>query len=362
MASIVKQGKVYYVKMYDASGKQKWIKGYTDKAETRALAFRLEDEKTKLIRGDIDPAAEVRKVERAKPLTVHIDRYKAHLEAKGNSKNYVAYSIGDLKRLMDFSGITSASAVTWGLIDSWVADLRKEKVEGEGEGQVTIPADAPNTINRRVGSVKSFLRHLKSQGGVAEYTLEKYPKLKTKGLERRKRRAMSQAEINALMKLPTLPADRKLVYRVALLSGFRYSEVASLTPASFHFDSQTITVKAADAKNKARDQTVPMSTKLVKDLKKAVEGKEREVRVFTMPVKSEAAKILRKDCVAANVDPTHIDFHALRHTFITRLAEQQIHPKILQELARHSSIETTLRYYTHFKQEDERKAIDSLIA
>lgn len=57
-----------------------------------------------------------------------------------------------------------------------------------------------------------------------------------------------------------------------------------------------------------------------------------------------------------------MDFHCLRHTFITRLAEANIHPKILQLLARHSTLETTLTYYTHFRQDDERKAIGLLSA
>lgn len=349
MASLVKQGKIWYIKMYDTAGKQKWIKGYTDKGETQKLAYKLENEKTQVVRGDIDPAIEARKVERAKPLTTHIDQYKAHLEAKACSRNHVSYTIGDINRLIDFSQITSAAQITWGLIDTWVADLKK------GEHP-----DAPNTINRRVGSVKAFLRHLHWQNGVAQYTLEKYPKLKTKGLEKRKRRALSQEEVDAL--LSKTPKERNLVYRFALLTGFRYSEMVSLTPSSFNFDLQTITVKASDAKNKSKDQTIPMPTILKEDLKTLVKGKEREIRVFEMPTKSEVAKVLREDCRTARVDSTQVDFHALRHTFITRLAEAQIHPKILQELARHSSVETTLRYYTHFRQEDERRAIDSLTA
>jgi integrase len=66
-----------------------------------------------------------------------------------------------------------------------------------------------------------------------------------------------------------------------------------------------------------------------------IKEKGREDRVFTMPRREDAAKLLRADCAAAKVDTTHVDFHALRHTFVTRLAEALIHPKILQELARH---------------------------
>ena len=40
------------------------------------------------------------------------------------------------------------------------------------------------------------------------------------------------------------------------------------------------------------------------------------------------------------------DFHALRHTFITNLAESGVHPKLAQELARHSTITLTMDKYT----------------
>ena len=39
-----------------------------------------------------------------------------------------------------------------------------------------------------------------------------------------------------------------------------------------------------------------------------------------------------------------IDFHALRHTYITLLARSGISPKALMELARHSTLELSMRY------------------
>ena len=38
--------------------------------------------------------------------------------------------------------------------------------------------------------------------------------------------------------------------------------------------------------------------------------------------------------------------YTTRHTFITRLAEKNVNPKVTMELAGHSCIETTLTYYT----------------
>ena len=41
------------------------------------------------------------------------------------------------------------------------------------------------------------------------------------------------------------------------------------------------------------------------------------------------------------------DFHALRHTYITSLARGGVHPKIAQQLARHSTITLTMDRYSH---------------
>ena len=41
------------------------------------------------------------------------------------------------------------------------------------------------------------------------------------------------------------------------------------------------------------------------------------------------------------------DFHSLRHTFITNLVRGGVHPKVAQQLARHSTITLTMDRYSH---------------
>jgi site-specific recombinase XerD len=53
------------------------------------------------------------------------------------------------------------------------------------------------------------------------------------------------------------------------------------------------------------------------------------------------------------------DFHALRHQFISNLASAGVHPKVAQTLARHSTINLTMRY-THLGLVDETAALDKL--
>ncbi len=41
------------------------------------------------------------------------------------------------------------------------------------------------------------------------------------------------------------------------------------------------------------------------------------------------------------------DFHSLRHSFISNLAAGGVHPKVAQQLARHSTITLTMDRYSH---------------
>ncbi len=55
-----------------------------------------------------------------------------------------------------------------------------------------------------------------------------------------------------------------------------------------------------------------------------------------------------------------VDFHGLRHTFITSLANGGVHPKTAQILARHSDINMTMSRYTHSLRGAEAAALSSL--
>ncbi|MCX5670458.1 MAG: hypothetical protein NTU94_03950 [Planctomycetota bacterium] len=55
-----------------------------------------------------------------------------------------------------------------------------------------------------------------------------------------------------------------------------------------------------------------------------------------------------------------VDFHALRHMFITRLARSGVVPAVAKSLARHSTIVLTMDHYTHTLIGDERAALDRL--
>ncbi len=70
-----------------------------------------------------------------------------------------------------------------------------------------------------------------------------------------------------------------------------------------------------------------------------------------------AAELLRRDLNAAGIKPEderghRLDFHGLRHTFVTNLALAGVSPKDAQTLARHSTITLTLETYTHLDDKE----------
>ncbi len=69
--------------------------------------------------------------------------------------------------------------------------------------------------------------------------------------------------------------------------------------------------------------------------------------------------------IAARAGLGHITLHALRHTHITNLLREGVHPKIASERAGHSSISVTLDIYSHAVpglQEDAAARIDGSLA
>ncbi len=73
----------------------------------------------------------------------------------------------------------------------------------------------------------------------------------------------------------------------------------------------------------------------------------------------------KRTCERAKIRPVTIDgkttykgitFHALRHTYITRLIEAGENIRKVQELAGHADIETTLKIYTHIMKDSIRTA------
>jgi integrase len=177
--------------------------------------------------------------------------------------------------------------------------------------------------------------------------------------------------------------DRSMVYRLALGSGFRASELRSLTPESFDLDSDppAVTVGAAYSKRRRQDLQ-PIRRDLADMLRPWLAA---GVPVFGK-LPGGTARMLRTDLDAARakwIDDAKTDaecdarqrsdflqyknaageflhFHATRHTYISGIVAGGASVKTCQELARHSSPTLTIGRYSHARLHDLTAALDAL--
>lgn len=151
--------------------------------------------------------------------------------------------------------------------------------------------------------------------------------------------------------------DRYFLYLVAFATGFRKSELHRLTPGNFDLTNPagpTVYIRKKTSTSK-RGGVQPLPPGVARQLADYLRGRPATAPLWPGQWHLRAPDMLRYDLKAGGVayaieTPTgtrHLDFHALRHSFISALAAAGVGPRELQELARHSDPRLTLGVYTH---------------
>ena len=160
--------------------------------------------------------------------------------------------------------------------------------------------------------------------------------------------------------------ERAMLYRLAVETGLRAGELRSLTRASFDLDDDAPSVKVAAAYSKRRrEDTLPLRPELAEALRAFMATLAPAVPAFKVPQSYDTADMLRADLEEAGITYRDgagqvVDFHSLRHTFISNLAAGGVHPKTAQALARHSTITLTMDRYTHSYRGEQSAALEVL--
>ncbi len=148
----------------------------------------------------------------------------------------------------------------------------------------------------------------------------------------------------------------------------------------FEFDEENkvahaVNLKLSKLKTESSLRTIPLTTHLASVLREYKKNQRKYMKkldsnitcitslVFTdesgnyldeANARKKYALLLKKAGIP------HIKFHALRHTFATRILEANVHPKVAQELLGHSNASTTLDIYSHVLPNQKRDAIKKL--
>lgn len=168
--------------------------------------------------------------------------------------------------------------------------------------------------------------------------------------------------------------DRATLYMLAIQTGLRVNELASLTRGKVILSTAAphVLCKAAGTKNKkpAKQYIDPDLTERLRELGGR---KAKAAPMFVFADQTRVADLLRADLAEArrqwikaaatpeeaeqrgdddflspvNADGEALDFHALRHTCGAWLALAGEHPKVIQTVMRHATITTTMDTYGH---------------
>lgn len=230
------------------------------------------------------------------------------------------------------------------------------------------------TTNHYLMAFKGFVTWCKRNRILAHNPLEGADKLNAAADRRRLRRAASPETLSRLLEAATVGPvvfglsgpDRTLLYLTAINTGFRAGELASLTPLWFDFSATPPTVKVrANYSKRKREDTQVLRQDVAQALRAYVANRKPDQPLWPGSWETNAAEMLRVDLEAAGIPYIDergrvLDFHALRKSFITALVVGGVSAKVVQLLARHSSIQLTMETYTDASHLDLGSALDAL--
>lgn len=262
-----------------------------------------------------------------------LSEYVADLRAQQLSKKHVALAQNRTARLCEECSWKRLGEISAAGFTQW----RSQK------GQTL----SPKTTNHYLNLVSVFLDWLVDNKRLPANPLKSVKKAETAGHERRIRRALSDAEIELLIRSSPKWA---MAYFFAAYTGIRRGEMKALHWADLVLDATPprIVLRASTTKNSKRDAIVlhadvAAELRLFREREGVTTGK-----VFRRGLPKPAT--LRKDLKACGIEPVDelgqlLDFHALRHTACTTMLRYGVGQRSAQHQMRHSDPRLTAKVY-----------------
>jgi integrase len=264
----------WYIAYQDENGRRRTVKGCPDKVATEALARKLESDADLRRRGVVDPKAEAYATHEAKPLADHLDAWGESIAAEGASPKHVEISTGRVRRIVALIRGARLSEVfpltrrrpadvarAHRKLTEWLAPARLSDLDGERaqKALATLKAEGQSlqTCNHYRNAVRSFSKWCWDTHRLREDPLRGVKGFNAREDRRHDRRTISLDELRRLIEAaeqgPVVAGIsgplRSLCYRLAVSTGLRYSEIATITPESFDWEASRVRVAAAYTKN-----------------------------------------------------------------------------------------------------------------
>ena len=377
----------WYAQFRDAKGKVCRTPLSADKGVAQRM---LRDLLTKVERqraGIDDRQAE----HRAVMLADHLEAYRAQFADKSHTATQANQSVTRCAAAFEGCGFELLADLDAESVSSWLGS-RRASLKAEGGFGL-------QTSNHYLSAIKAFAAWCERTRRVPENVFRFLSKLNVAPGIVHARREFTPLELSGLIDAARAGvtmrgftgADRATLYLVASMTGLRASELASLTRESFRLDDATpIVVVAAGYSKRRRRDTVPLHAGLVEQLRPWLAGFEAGALLWpgTWAANHCAGELVKRDLAnaraawvaagkgkagkaAREADDAfktcdraggHLDFHGLRHSFISSLVRAGVMPAVAMKLARHSTITLTIDRYTHVSAQDAAAGIDRLPA
>lgn len=252
--------------------------------------------------------------------------------------------------------------------------------------------DTDKTCNEFLTRIKSFFKYCKSEQ-IINYNPTLNISVKVKR-ENSSIEAYTLQEQNTILNILDYNNPVDLAIYISLVTGLRLGECLALEWNDINLTSNTISVnkqvkrninidldgtrergvEVSDLKtiNSYREVPILQSTSnILKTYRKKQAqyilsvGKQYKNNSIVLAdqvgnhlEKKRPTRRLKKLCEENNIE--YKTFHALRHTYITRLFEKNVNAKTVQKIVGHSDIQTTLNIYTHVNNNIKQEAVEKL--
>ncbi len=410
---------VWYARYVDADGRDRRVStGCREKQAAQKVLADIRTDIEKVRSGLLTPAEMETAGHVKRPLTEHVSDYLEHLKTKrvrGRkvSAHYRRNVESRLNRLLGECGFRKVGDITAEAVVRWLEDAENASM-------------AASTRNEYLATAKAFCGWMKRSKRMSDNPLSGVQKADQASDRRHVRRALTVDEVGRLLRVARhrpvaevgrqsvpLPEDDKCgrsswtfesltaanfdacykrgvarltdspdrreqleklgrqrarFYLLAVSTGLRRKELASLTVGNLHLDvipSPYVELSGRDTKN-GHNAHLPLRPDVVAELRRHLDDLGHDLPLdrplFDSP---PAIRVFDADCQAAGIEKTDargrvVDIHALRTTFCTHLAVAGVHPRVAQQAMRHSRMELTNEFYTDPILLDVAGAVNSL--
>jgi len=329
MASVFKPSvkhRKYYIGFSDHTGTRRRVPAFANRKASEALAARLEHLVSSRTSGEplpmelsrwIEslPSSICEKLQRwqlldsvriaaGRTLKDHLHDWHSYLIAKGNTEKHAEVSKQRVERIITGCKFVLHSDISAAKVISLLHDLHKTTRTGKTSDDKL----GKSSYNHYLTAFKGFCLWMCKDGRAVSNPVAYLDRMNASDDVRRQRRILTVEEIEYLLSSTESEPTRRnltgmqrcLLYQLALATGLRSSELASLTRESFDLAAEppVVSVQAGYSKRRRLD-TLPLSDAAVEAVRPYLGTLGRGERLFPMRKTPRTALMIEADMQAA---------------------------------------------------------------